>query len=208
MNIKKDDKKKIIPIFPLSGVIFFPNTNLPLNIFEDKYLEMVRFALSRDKEIGMIQTKNNNDLYEVGCYGKISNFDKAEDGRYLINLMGINYFKIYKEINTEKKFRLAKINFVDSSNFEFHFNEKKFNKKEFLKKYIFFIESNNLQINLKKLKIIDSPYLIKFIAMTSPFADIDKQMLLETFDINKLANNLIVLFDFYSSYNEDKITIN
>ena len=86
-------KKKFpnkIPIFPLSGVIYFPKTNLPLNIFEKRYLDLVNDTYRKDKLMGMIQSKKNvKDLYEVGCLGKISDFVKNKDGRVLINLTGV-----------------------------------------------------------------------------------------------------------------------
>ena len=81
-------------IFPLNGAILFPNTNLPLNIFEDRYIKMVDYALSHSRLIGMIQTKKNNDFFSVGCLGKITNFTETSDGRYQINLEGLNRFKV------------------------------------------------------------------------------------------------------------------
>ena len=83
-----------LPIFPLNGAVLFPDTNLPLNIFEKRYVEMVDYALARDRCIGMIQTDTNNQLYNIGCVGKINNFNETNDGRYLISLQGINCFKI------------------------------------------------------------------------------------------------------------------
>ena len=76
-----------IPIFPLSGVIYFPKTNLPLNIFEQRYLDLVNDSIRKDKLMGMIQLKRKNEeVYKVGCLGKISDFQKSKDGRIFINL--------------------------------------------------------------------------------------------------------------------------
>ena len=87
-----------IPIFPLSGVIYFPKTNLPLNIFEQRYLDLVNDSIRKDKLIGMIQNKRKDEgLYKVGCLGKISDFQKSDDGRILINLSGITRFEILEE---------------------------------------------------------------------------------------------------------------
>ena len=89
-------KKKFpdqIPVFPLSGVIYFPKTNLPLNVFEKRYLDLVNDTLQKDKLMGMIQLKKQEEqVYQVGCLGKISDFQKSEDGRILINLTGIIRF--------------------------------------------------------------------------------------------------------------------
>ena len=78
-----------IPIFPLSGVIYFPKTNLPLNIFEQRYVDLVTDTYNKDKLMGMVQSrKDGNEVYKVGCLGKISDLQKIKDGRILINLTG------------------------------------------------------------------------------------------------------------------------
>ena len=108
----------IIPVFPLSGIIYFPKTNLPLNIFEQRYLNLVNDAYNKDKLIGMIQPLNFNnvdklqpDLHQVGCLGKITSFKETEDGRYLIELRGLIRFEIMKEIGSDKKYREFEVNF-------------------------------------------------------------------------------------------------
>ena len=83
----KKSLPNIIPIFPLSGVIYFPKTNLPLNIFEERYIDMVDYSLSKDRIVGMIQYKPNNEIYNVGCYGKITVFNETPDKRYFIKWM-------------------------------------------------------------------------------------------------------------------------
>ena len=89
---------KQIPIFPLSGVIYFPKTNLPLNIFEQRYLDLVNDSFKKDKFMGMIQAKRiDQEVYKVGCLGKISDLQKSNDGRILINLTGITRFEILEE---------------------------------------------------------------------------------------------------------------
>ena len=96
----------IIPVFPLSGVIYFPKTNLPLNIFEQRYLNLVDDAYNKNKLMGMVQSKReNNNVYEIGCMGKISDYQKSRDGRILINLTGISRFKILKEVPNNKLYR-------------------------------------------------------------------------------------------------------
>jgi Lon protease-like protein len=87
-----------IPIFPLNGAVLFPGTSLPLNIFEKRYIEMVDYALSKERYIGMIQSDEKNKLYNIGCIGKIHSFSETTDGRYLISLQGTNCFKVKKDI--------------------------------------------------------------------------------------------------------------
>ena len=90
-----------LPIFPLNGAVLFPETNLPLNIFEDKYIQMINYSLSKNRFIGMIQLDNNKNLYNIGCVGKIHSFNETDDGRYLISLHGTNCFKVIKEIKNK-----------------------------------------------------------------------------------------------------------
>ena len=106
----------IIPVFPLNGVIYFPNTNLPLNIFEQRYLDLVNDAYNKDKFMGMVQSKKEgNAVYDIGCLGKISDFQKSRDGRILINLTGISRFKILEEITNNKLYREFKVDYEDFS---------------------------------------------------------------------------------------------
>ena len=107
---------EVIPVFPLSGVIYFPNTNLPLNIFEQRYLDLVNDAYKKDKLMGMVQSKNiNNSVYSVGCLGKISDYQKSKDGRIILNLTGIIRFHILDEVVNDKLYREFKVNY---KNFE------------------------------------------------------------------------------------------
>ena len=108
------DKKfpKQIPVFPLSGVIYFPKTNLPLNIFEERYLDLVNDSFRSNKLMGMVQSKKKNSLvYKVGCLGKISDYQETSDGRVLINLTGITRFEIMKEVNNKKKYREFEVDY-------------------------------------------------------------------------------------------------
>ena len=101
-----------IPVFPLNGVIYFPKTNLPLNIFEKRYLDLVNDSIRKDKLMGMIQSKKEGgEIYKVGCLGKISDFKKNKDGRILINLTGITRFEILEEEENSKLYREFKVDY-------------------------------------------------------------------------------------------------
>ena len=93
-----------LPIFPLNGAILFPGTNLPLNIFEERYINMIDYALANERLLGMIQKKDNGDFFDIGCYGKITNFTETEDGRYQINLQGLSRFFLKNIIKNNFKF--------------------------------------------------------------------------------------------------------
>ena len=110
---------KKISVFPLSNFIIFPNTSVPINIFEPRYIEMINESMKTDRSIGIIQPKkqkkNISELYTVGCAGKITNFNETSDGRYLIVLNGISRFKILKEINNNKPYRECEVSFDEYS---------------------------------------------------------------------------------------------
>ena len=106
---------KTISIFPLANAIFFPNTILPLNIFEDRYLQLVNDCIKEQRLFGMVQPRlksnKSSDVYEIGCLGKIINFKETNDKRYIINLSGIIRFKIEEELNSSKLYRQFKVNY-------------------------------------------------------------------------------------------------
>ena len=130
-NLKKKIKlPDMIPIFPLKGVVMFPDTYLPLNIFEPRYLKMVDQAISnKNRLIGMIQPKNSNEsddkslFYRVGCAGKIIKFEETDDNRYLITLRGLSRFSLISEKTNDNNFTEANINWENFSN-DFNINAK------------------------------------------------------------------------------------
>ena len=109
-----------IPIFPLSNFIIFPNTNVPLNIFEPRYIQMVDDRMKGNRMIGSIQPKKKinqiSQLYNIGCMGKITSFNETDDGRYLIILNGISRFKILEEVKTDKLYREYNVSFTEFEN--------------------------------------------------------------------------------------------
>ena len=165
-----------IPVFPLNGAVLFPKTNLPLNIFEDRYIDMVDFSLANKRLIGMIQNKENDGLYSVGCYGKITVFNETSDNRYLINLEGINCFKIIEEVNTTHKFRIFEVETIE------RFNENDLDEKlkhkilDTFKKYNDYKKLNVSLGDTNDLRLVD---VLKLIVMISPFDINIKQMCLE-----------------------------
>ena len=184
-----------LPIFPLNGAVLFPETSLPLNIFEKRYIDMVNYSLAREREIGMIQAMSNGDLYKIGCIGKIHSFNETNDGRYLISLQGLNCFEVVKEIHVDYSFRIVRANVIKSVNKDNNKldNDKKLNILEKYKKYI---SSKKINIDLSEIDGIEIYQLMKFIAMISPFKDIEKQALLETDSVEDFYNKLLSIIDF------------
>ena len=182
-----------LPIFPLNGAVLFPGTSLPLNIFENRYVEMIDYSLSKDRHIGMIQCDRNNNLYNVGCVGKINSFNETADGRYLISLQGTNCFKLKSELEKKYSFRLVDAEIIQNEQTSNNFTLNQ--KNNLLKKYVDYIKIKNIDLNLEEIEKIDLPQLIKFIAMISPLKDEDKQVLLETNKSVDFFNKLISIID-------------
>ena len=195
---KKFPKK--IPIFPLSGVIYFPKTNLPLNIFEERYLDLVNDCFRSDKLMGMVQSKRENSLvYKVGCLGKISNYQETSDGRVLINLTGITRFEITKEITNKKKYREFEVDYekfhkdiLDKENIELSYN-----KSDFMDKIKRFFEKSGLMINWKEFEKLDESQKINTLSMIAPISNEEKQKLLETISIQNKVKTLESIISFY-----------
>ena len=175
---------KKIPIFPLRGVIFFPETNLPLNIFEDRYLKMINNILKNDKYLGMIQSKKiDGEVYQIGCLGKISDYQETSDGRVLINLTGITRFEIKKEVITKKKYREFEVDYKKYHN-DLILPEKinlDYDKISFLDKVKDFFEKNGLMINWKEFEKLDQAQQINTLSMIAPISNEEKQKLLENY---------------------------
>jgi uncharacterized protein len=205
---------KKIPVFPLSNFIIFPNTSVPLNIFEPRYLEMIDDSMKNDRIIGLIQPKkiikkDIPDLYTVGCAGKITSFNETEDGRYLIILNGLSRFKILKEINTGKLYRECEVNF-DEFNFDTKKNKKeiKFSDLELIfKKLKSLFKKKGYIVNWKKLEKQSLDQTINGLSMTSPFTLEEKQILLESKDLNIRKNLLEKILNTYLVDNFNNTTI-
>ena len=189
MNIQ--ELPKTIPVFPLSNFIMFPGTTVPLNIFEPRYLQMVNDSMKKHRMIGMIQPKKTGmlkkpDLYEVGCIGKITSFNETDDGRILIILNGICRFNVNSEIENSKLYRECNVQYSNFSNdISFKSNDVNFsdlniimdNMKKFFKK-------QGYVVNLKDLEKKDMSQTLNDLSMASPFSLEEKQILLESLDIN------------------------
>jgi len=202
-----------IPVFPLSNFIIFPEMTVPLNIFEPRYLQMINDAMKGSKIIGIIQPKKQNQtipsLYNIGCAGKITNYNETDDGRYLIVLSGISRFKIIQEINTEKLYRECKVNFDD---FKIDLNERKeeikFSDLELIfKKSKSLFNKQGYIINWKDLELQSLNQTINTISMASPFSLEEKQVLLEALNISDRKKKLEEILTTYSVDNFNNTTL-
>ena len=188
-----------IPIFPLSNVIFFPETDLPLNIFEKRYIQMVDVSLKNERLIGIVQPKTKKDLYSIGCLGKITGFTETEDKRYIVNLKGVSKFKIIEEVKNEYLFREFKVEYLGAEmenasqeklKCEFINSELDINQlKKFLKK-------RGFSLNWKKIDNMDFKNIVNALCMIMPITINEKQTLLETENIMKRFEILKNIIDF------------
>jgi len=196
-NVLMKSFPNIIPIFPLSGVIYFPKTNLPLNIFEQRYLDLVNDAYNKDKLMGMVQSqKRGDEVYKVGCLGKISDLQKSKDGRILINLTGITRFEILEEVKNNKRYREFKVNY---KNFEIDLKSvaEKHSSEILMDKAKIFFKKNGLLLNWKEFEKLDEMQKIDTLSMISPITNEEKQKLLESFSINDKIKTLEDIISFY-----------
>jgi uncharacterized protein len=211
--MKKEDLPKIIPIFPLSNFIIFPHTTVPLNIFEPRYVEMVSDSMKTNKMIGLIQPKKNivnsvPELHEVGCLGKITNI-KDIDGRYLIELNGLTRFNVIKEIQNKKLYRECEINFdIFHADLKLPKEELKFSDLNLIFKDLkLLFEKKGYIINWKSLEKQDLNETINALAMASPFSLEEKQILLESKNLEIRKNKIAEILTTYSYDNYDNTTI-
>ena len=197
---------KIIPIFPLSNFIIFPKTSVPLNIFEPRYIDMINDSMKSNKFIGMIQPRNSNNnqsepiLHNIGCLGKITNFNETEDGRYLIELKGLIRFKILQEIKNSRSYREYEIDFKD---FDHDLEEKsedlKFSDLEIIFKDLkSLFEARGFIINWKELEKQSLDETINALAMASPFTLEEKQVLLEAKNLTARKSRIAEILTTYT----------
>ncbi len=194
-----------IPVFPLNGAIMFPGTNLPLNIFEERYINMIDYSLSKNRIIGMVQHKPNNELYSVGCYGKITVFNETPDKRYFINLEGKDCFKIIKEVNNDFKFRMCEIEVLNNYNNNSLKDKLKADLINYYKKYN---EIKNINLSLEEVSNLNIVDMLKLIVMVSPFDTSIKQMCLELKSNTELYENVLSTLKFELASSQQTSSIN
>ena len=211
--LKKKNLPLTIPIFPLSNFIIFPKTTVPLNIFEPKYVKMVNDCMKTNRIIGLIQPRSNkidtiSDLHNVGCLGKITNF-KDVGNRYLIELSGISRFNITEEIKNSKLYREFKINF---DNYHHDLNLQR-EKLDFLdldiifKNFKLLFQKKGYIINWKSLEKQNVSETLNALAMASPFSLEEKQILLESQNLEVRKNKIAEILNTYNHDNFDNTTI-
>jgi uncharacterized protein len=194
--MNKNNFPSKIPIFPLSNAIFFPRTILPLNIFEDRYIQLVNDCMKENRMFGMVQPKNkigtSPEVYKIGCLGKIISFNETNDKSFVISLSGIIRFKIEKELKKEKLYRNFEVNY---SEFLIDLDEKQnqmvnYNQEKLLKKIKILFQKLNYPIDYEELSKLNLDQLVSTVSMIFPFSALEKQKLIEAV---KIENKIKVL---------------
>ena len=190
-----------ISVFPLSGVIFFPKTNLPLSIFEPRYLALVNDCFKSNKYMGMIQLKGNtSDVYSVGCLGKITEYKKLKDGRILINLTGVCRFEINSEIVNDKIYREFEVSykkFLEDQSLDQKQTTLLMRIKDTLERTKILFKKNGLLLNWDEFEKLDESQKINTLAMIAPISNEEKQMILETVSVSLKIEVLSNIIEFY-----------
>ena len=184
-----------IPIFPLDNVLLLPFGKLPLNIFEERYLHLALDSLRSSRMIGIIQPKNNNnELFSMGCIGRITSYIETPDYRIVLNLEGVCRFIIHDRDLTSKGYYQAKIDcndyLDDLNNIEPHID-----RATLIQKYSNFFKMKKLEIDKEVLSETSNLQLLSTLAMLAPFNKIDKQAILESINVAARLDTINSILD-------------
>ena len=194
-EVKPQDIPKSIPLFPLNNVLLLPFGKLPLNIFEERYIKMVLDSFKSHRLIGIIQPKNNNnELFQMGCIGKISSYIETPDYRIVVNLEGVCRFTIQNHNLTTKGYYQANIEFENYLE-DFNDIEPNIDRDNLIQKYTNFFKIRKLTIDKEILAETSNLQLLSTLAMLAPFNKIDKQAILESANILKRIDTINSILD-------------
>jgi len=197
-NLFEVDPKKIpssVPLFPLENVLLLPFGKLPLNIFEERYINMVLDSLKSHRMIGIIQPKNNNnDFFTMGCIGKITSYIETPDYRLVLNLEGVCRFVLHERNLSPKGYYQATI---DTSDYLDDLNnlEPMVDRNNLIQKYANFFKMKKLEIDREVLAETSNLQLLSTLAMLAPFNKIDKQAILESPNVKERINTINSILD-------------
>lgn len=206
--VKASDLPQVIPVFPLAGAIVLPRGQLPLNIFEPRYLNMVDDAMAGDRIIGMIQPAGGPatlpSLSPVGCAGRITSFAETSDGRYLITLTGVSRFRVTTELPSQAPYRQVRALFQPfEADLTAATDEESFERSLFLEALKQYLEQRGLDIDWDTAEAAPVEALVNSLAMALPFDAAEKQALLEAADIADRARALTALLRIDAAGSDD-----
>ena len=195
------DLPGVIPVFPLEAALMLPRGQLPLNIFEPRYLAMIDDALRADRIIGMVQPsltgapdRGSRPLQPVGCAGRLTQIAETGDGRYVITLSGVARFRVVEELTTLTPYRQCRVDFHEfAGDFVPRAGEKEVDRDGLVKALRAFADSTRLSIDWKAIDQAQNEELVNALAMMSPFGPKEKQALLEAPTLKARAEVLIAI---------------
>ena len=193
------DLPKSIPLFPLSGALLLPRSDLPLNIFEPRYLMMIEAAMASNRIIGVIQPDQDDQaekpkLERVGCAGRITSYSETDDGRLLITITGICRFTVKRELKTKTPFRQAQIDFKPyAADLVIGTGAPSVNREQLLEAFRQYLEANNMTTNWEEVNSVGTEALVNTLSLLAPYPPRDKQALLEAPDLKSRADVLVAL---------------
>ena len=194
------DLPQLIPIFPLDGALLLPHGQLPLNIFEPRYLNMIDDAMAGERIIGMIQTRaggarDNPALAAVGCAGRITSYAETADGRYLLTLTGVCRFRLVAEPSSQTPYRQVR---ADFSAFEADLAgeddaELEAGRSDLLAGLKAYLDGRGLELDWTQAREAPMEALINSLSMALPFETAEKQALLEAPGVEDRCAVLVAL---------------
>ena len=196
-----NDIPAVVPVFPLSGALLLPGSQMPLNIFEPRYLAMCDAALKTNRLIGMVQPvfsgdigcKEKPNLCKVGCLGRIISFTESGDGRYIINLQGVTRYRIIEETCAKTPFRQCRIAAFAHDLTNQNNNTEDVNRDELLETFRLYLDANDLEADWESVNKAGNESLVNALSVMSPYGPAEKQALLEAPDLKSRADTLIAL---------------
>ncbi|WP_343315657.1 LON peptidase substrate-binding domain-containing protein [Brucella sp. BE17] len=212
-----DDIPDQVPVFPLKGALLLPGGQLPLNIFEPRYLEMVEHALAGKRIIGMIQPRIEGDddeavaqldetvnppLSTVGCLGRITTYAETGDGRLLITLQGICRFRVREEVNCRSPYRQCQI-IPFLADLEETRDAGEIDREALLQAFRDYLEAHNLEADWDNIARAGNETLVNALSIMSPFSPAEKQALLEAPDLTTRAATLIAITEMVLAKEKD-----
>jgi len=202
-----EDLPQVVPLFPLPGVLLLPGGRLPLNIFEPRYLAMVRDALAGERAIGMIQPREEAEdvgaakVYETGCLGRITAFSETDDGRYLITLTGLIRFDVVRELPLMEGYRRVTAGYgrfrgdLEDGAKDTAGAAGVFDRERLLETLGFYFEAHGIEGDWKAIKETSDAALVTSLAMLCPFAAPEKQALLEAMSLPERASAMTAIME-------------
>jgi Lon protease-like protein len=199
------DLPEVLPVFPLAGALLLPRGQLPLNIFEPRYLMMIDDAFASGRRlIGMIQPdaahpgpQDKPNLYKVGCAGRITQLTETGDGRYMIQLIGIARFRVEAELGVATPYRQCRVVYTPfADDFVGHKGEDEVDRESLLQALSHFLKANDLKADWDGIENAPNEALVNALAMMSPYGAAEKQALLEAPDLKTRAEILVAVTEF------------